>query len=93
MKAFILTLALLCVTNMSVAQDKIVGKEVDQKLEHIKMHENMIKAHQEAAECLRSGKSEDECRKAFHEMCRENGGPDKCGGPWMMHHKMGRKNK
>ena len=39
-----------------------------------------------------SNKPEEECRKAFHEMCQESGGPDKCG-PGMMHHKMGRKGK
>lgn len=90
MKAFIFSLALLCAANAGFAQDKDPAKESEQKQEHIKMHESMMKAHQQAVDCLKSSKPEEECRKAFHEMCQESGGPDKCG-PGMMHHKMGRK--
>lgn len=76
----------------SWGQDKITGTEAEQKPSPIQMHEQMAKAHQQAADCLKSGKSEEECRSAFHDMCKGAGGPGKCDG-WMMHHKMGRKGK
>lgn len=91
MKAFIFTTALLCAANIGLAQDKTAPKAADQKQEHIKMHESMMKAHQQAADCLKSGKSEDECREAFRNACQEAGGPYMCGEG--MRHKSGRKGK
>lgn len=91
MKAIIF-LAAVAGAMPSFAQDKAPTKEVDQKQAHVQMHEQMAKMHQQAADCLKSGKSEDECRKSFHEMCRESGGPEMCG-PGMMHHQMGKKGK
>jgi len=92
MKKIILSGMLLCAVTIGFAQDTTPVKEADPKQEHILMHESMMKAHQQAAECLKSGKSEDECRNAFHETCKGISGPDKCG-PWMRQHKMNRKNK
>ncbi len=88
----IIFLVVLSSAVFSFAQDKTPAKAMDQKQSHIQMHEQMAKNHQQAADCLKSGKAEDECRKAFQEMCKEAGGPDKCG-PWMQHHKMGKKGK
>ncbi|MFN8791913.1 MAG: hypothetical protein ACK5Y2_10715 [Bdellovibrionales bacterium] len=92
MKSIILLAALLGAANFSFAQDKAWTKSGEKNQDHIQMHEQMAKAHQQTADCLKSGKSEDECRKDFHDMCKEAGGPEKCG-PWMMHHKMGKKAK
>lgn len=87
----IILLILISGAVSSFAQDKEPTKEVDQKQSHVLMHEQMAKAHQQAADCLKSGKTAEECRKAFHEMCKESGNPDMCGP--RMHHKMGRKTK
>ncbi len=54
--------------------------------EHIQMHEKMSKAHHEAAECLKSGKPEEECKTAFHKICEDSGKPEMCGHS-MEHHK------
>lgn len=88
----IIILATIFIASHSFAQDKATAKKDDKKQSHIQMHEEMVKAHQQAADCLKSGKSEDECRKAFHEMCKESGGPEMCG-PGMMHRKMDKKGK
>ena len=37
------------------------------------MHEKMAKAHSDAAECLKSGKPHDECRKNFKAACKDSG--------------------
>jgi hypothetical protein len=92
MKSIILSAALLCAANFSFAQDKASVKSTEENQEHIQMHEQMAKAHQQAADCLKSGKSKEECRKVFHSMCKEAGGPEKCG-PDMMHQKMEKKDK
>lgn len=47
--------------------------------EHIKMHQTMGQAHHDAAACLQSGKSIDECRTAFHKTCGEAKAPGMCG--------------
>jgi hypothetical protein len=91
-RTIILSVLIVCATHASFAEEKAAAKAAEQGQEHVQMHEQMAKAHQQAADCLKSGKSEEECRKAFYEMCKETGGPDKCG-PWMMRHKMGKKAK
>lgn len=49
------------------AQD---GDKADAKFEeHIQMHEKVGEAHRKVAECLRSGKTKDECSEAFHKEC------------------------
>lgn len=93
MKKIILMAMIFCSTSFSLAaDDKTSAKGTDSKSQHTQMHEHMAKAHQQAAECLKSGKSEEECRKDFHEMCKESGAPDKCGS-WMMKNKKGSKAK
>lgn len=92
MKELVFSALLLCAPSTGFAEDKAPVKNNEQNQDHIQMHERMAKAHQQAADCIKSGKTEEDCRKAFHEMCKEAGGPEKCG-PWMMHHKMGRKGK
>jgi hypothetical protein len=92
MRSIILSVVLICATHVSFAEDKTPVKAADQNQEYVQMHEKMATAHQQAADCLKSGKSEDECRKAFHEMCKGSGGSEKCG-QWMMHHKMWKKSK
>lgn len=74
------------------AQQKATTVKVDQKQTHIQMHEQMAKAHQQAAECLKSGKPEEECRNAFREMCSEYGGHGMCGAG-MMNYKANKKGK
>jgi hypothetical protein len=91
-KTIILSAIIICAAQVSFAEEKAPAKSTEQSQEHLQMHEQMANAHQQAADCLKSGKSEEECQEAFHEMYKETGGPDKCG-PWMMHHKMGKKTK
>lgn len=86
----IILLSVLLATNLSFAEDKTSTKDTDQNQDHVQMHERMAKAHQQAADCLKAGKPPEECRKDFHEMCKEADGSNQCG-PWMMHHKKGRK--
>lgn len=88
----IIFLATLFIAMHSFAQDKDTAKKDDKKQSHLQMHEEMVKAHQQAVDCLKSGKSEDECRKAFHEMCKNSGGREMCG-PGMMRYKMDKKSK
>lgn len=93
MKKIILITVILCASSFTLAADpKASSIAMDSKNQHMQMHEQMAKAHQQAAECLKSGKSEEECRKDFHEMCKESGAPDKCGS-WMMKNKSGKKTK
>lgn len=54
------------------ADDEKKSGEDDMK-SHIEMHEKMAKAHSEAAECLKSGKSRDECKEKFKEACGKEG--------------------
>ncbi len=84
MKTIIFLIAAM--SAISFAQKKSVTKEVESKQFYIQMHEQMAKAHQQFAECLKSGKPEEECRQSFKGMCENFGGADKCG-PWM-HRKM-----
>lgn len=60
--------------------------------ETVGMHESMAKAHQQAADCLKSGKNEQDCKKEFQQMCKDSGGPEKCEH-WMKHQKMEKKSK
>lgn len=90
MKALVMFLTLMLVVFPSIAADTAADKPVDYKQENIMMHEKMMVAHQQAAECLKSGKTEEECRTAFQGMCKEVGGMEKCG-PWMMHQKRSKK--
>ncbi len=91
MKRLMFLMTVLCI-NPTFAQDKAATKEMDQKASHLQMHEQMAKTHQQAADCLKAGKPEEECRKAFHDMCREAGGPEKCG-QGMMHPRAGKRSK
>lgn len=86
MKSIFLSVLMVGAVSFSFAQDKAPAKnskEVDLNQERIQMHEGMMKAHQQAAECLKSGKTNEECRSSFQEMCQSAGGSSKCG-PWMM---------
>lgn len=74
----------------SFAQSNTTAKETEPKMSHLQMHEQMAKAHQQAADCLKSGKSQDECRKGFEDMCKESGSHEMCGSG-MMHRKMDKK--
>lgn len=74
------------------AQDKAPASDADEKKSYVQMHEQMAKAHQQAADCLKSGRSENDCMKAFRETCRESGGPDQCGAG-MMHHRRDKESK
>lgn len=91
MKTVLLSVSFLIISSVGMAQDKAAAKP-SSVAEHVQMHEQMAKAHQQAADCLKSGKPEEECRKAFHESCQGMGCGEKCGGPGMgMHHGKGRK--
>ncbi len=54
---------------------------------HIQMHEQMAKAHEKAAVCLKAGTSEKDCRAAFREMTKGMMNSDQC--EHMKHHKEG----
>ena len=85
---FILTIFFL----PSMAQEQQPPKEVELKLSHVQMHERMAKAHQQAVDCLNSGKSEDDCRKTFRDLCQQAGGSEMCASG-MMNHRAGKKPK
>ena len=51
--------------------DGAEGKVMDKK-EAIEMHEFMSDVHKKAAECVRSGKSENECHEAMMAACKEH---------------------
>lgn len=84
MKKIIFLAAIFSVAS-SFSQNKDSTKESNQKQSLAQMHEQIAKVHQQAADCLKSGKSEDECQKMFHEMCKQGPNAGECG-PWMMHH-------
>lgn len=80
-KLFLSIVISMTMSSVFAADDK---KETDKKSDMMmpnmmQMHENMAKAHQDAANCLKSGKSEDECRMAFQAACKEHGGRGECG--------------
>ncbi len=74
--------SILLLSGFSVAA---LGASKDARQEHIQMHEQMAKAHQQAVECLKSETSEEQCRKAFREVCASAG--TKCGDH-MMHRRI-----
>ena len=66
-------------TSMALAQTKETATPPSPDASHIEMHEKMSKAHQQAADCLKSGKSADECRQSFQAMCKDAGELGQCG--------------
>ena len=79
MKKAFLFLGLICLTANLYAEEKKDAKKEMNSQEHMQMHEKMAKAHKDAADCLKSGKPEEECKTAFHSMCNESGRPEMCG--------------
>lgn len=94
MKTTIFFAALLGIVQFALAQDQAPTQEQSPApiQEAVQMHEKMAKAHQQAVECLKSGKTEDECREAFHAMCKDAGGPKMCNS-WMRPARKGRMGK
>ena len=83
-------LLLLCAGLMALslyakAEDK--AKAPSTKESHVQMHEDMAKAHQKAADCLKSGKPEEECRNEFMNEAKTHGGADHCGDGMMKRHR------
>ena len=83
--------AIMLISGMAIAQSKPVATPPVVDAGHIEMHEKMAKAHQQAADCLKSGKTFDECRAAFQMMCKESGEPGNCGMKGSMKDRKGRK--
>ncbi len=81
----LLCAGLLAVSLLAKADDKT--KTPVTKETHIQMHEDMAKAHQKAAECLKSGKPEEECRNEFMNEAKAHGGSDHCGEGMMRKHR------
>lgn len=79
-------------SEISIGQDNMLKAEAEVKQVHIQLHEKMMQTHQQAVDCLKSGKPEDECAKAFHRMCKEASGHRNCG-PWMTEHMQKRDKK
>lgn len=69
----------MLVANVALAQTKETATAPATDTSHIEMHEKMAKAHQQAADCLKSGKSVDDCRQSFQAMCKDAGEPGHCG--------------
>ncbi len=83
MRTFIL-LANLFASTVALAQAS--GNPDPKTEEHIQMHEKVGEAHKKVAECLRSGKSKDECGPAFHKECDAiSGSKGFCGKPHGKH--------
>ncbi len=61
------------------AAESTPAKETGEFHARMQMHEKMAKAHQEAADCLKSGKTEMDCKSAFRAMCKDAGGYEMCG--------------
>ncbi len=83
MKNLILMMAVMSFVSLASADDKSMPMD---KEHHMQMHEQMAKAHQQAADCLKAGKPEEECRAAFHKMCDEASGTGHCGEGMMHDH-------
>ena len=82
MKATIIILAGLFLASFGFAQTPTTTTTTTDAatmdMKHVEMHEKMSKAHQDAADCLKSGKPHEECQKAFHSMCKDSGGGAHC---------------
>lgn len=74
---FLIALTLLAMPTFALSADE-KAKEAGLE-EHIKMHETMAKAHEDAAECLEDKRPMEECRAAFHKTCSDAKAPGMCG--------------
>jgi len=61
------------------AADKAPAKTEGDRSSHLQMHLQMAKAHQEAADCLTSKKTEEECHNQFNENRSAMGDGATCG--------------
>ncbi len=86
MKMFTLSLLVFGFFNVSYAEDASKMKMMDSPQSRMQMHEQMAKAHQDAADCMKAGKSEEDCRLAFHKMCKGSEDSEMCE-PMTKHHK------
>ncbi len=78
MKTGAIIIAVLFLANFGFAQTPPAMGAATMDMKHVEMHEKMSKAHQEAADCLKAGKSTEECQMAFHTMCKDSGGEGNC---------------
>lgn len=83
--------AIMLFSGMAIAQTNTAPKPPLVDTGHIEMHEKMAKAHQQTADCLKSGKIFDECRAAFQMMCKESGESGNCDMKGSMNNRKGRK--
>jgi hypothetical protein len=81
MKKLILAVAIVCLAGGSYAEEKEseMKNGKDERQETMMMHEQMAKAHQQAADCIKTGKPEEECWSNFRTMCKSAGGYERCG--------------
>lgn len=97
MKNIITILALVMGPAVGFAQtpSPAASPSADANAAHAEMHEKMAKAHQDAAACLKSGKTMKECGEAFHAACKDTGAPGMCAdhAKGMMHGHHGGKKK
>ncbi len=81
MKTNLLLALLFC--SAAYTQDKLAtSPDLTENERHIQTHEKMAKAHQQAADCLKSGKSTSDCRQQFQDECKHFAGDGRCNG-WM----------
>ncbi|MFZ3230211.1 MAG: hypothetical protein WA160_08400 [Pseudobdellovibrio sp.] len=81
-KNIVITALVTSFVTVGHTEDKKVPTSAEKESSTMSMmnrHEHMMKAHQLAADCLKSGKSEEECQGEFHTMCKEAGGTGNCG--------------
>ncbi len=88
--AVLLSTAFLFSVSSVYAEEQMPMKDMQSKIE---MHEHMSKMHKDAADCLKSGKSEKECKTAMMSDCKEHmksmPGDMSCSMMEKMHSKMG----
>lgn len=75
-RKFVLAL-IFASSSLALAQDKPTGREAE-RTQKVELLEKMAKAHQEAASCLKLGKSEEECREQMIQNCPMRGEAGNC---------------
>lgn len=80
MKIFFMVAMFVASSSFAQADDsKDSKKQLAANISHAEMHEKMSKAHQQAADCIKSGKPIEECREEFRTMCKGFADDGHCG--------------
>jgi Ni/Co efflux regulator RcnB len=70
MKRFVVVFAAVVLAGSTLAQTKPAAAMSDHAKKDITRHRAMAAAHEAAAKCLQSGKTEEVCQKELQEACK-----------------------